>query len=530
MYLYILAASVVIFLSIFFHRVAGKLGIPTLLAFILIGMLFGSDGILKIPFDNLNMAEHICSTAFIFIMFYGGFGTKWSTARPVAAKSLLLSTIGVLITASFVGFFCNLVLHIPFLESLLIGAVVSSTDAASVFSILRSHKLNLKYHTASLIELESGSNDPCAYMLTIIIISLMQAQNSATDFLILITKQLAFGIFFGVATAFFAYVILSKTKLSTDLETIFVLAIALISYAAPSLLNGNGYLSAYLAGIILGNLKIPNKTPLVHFFDGITDLMEILVFFLLGLLAFPSKLISIAPTAFAIALFLTFIARPLTVFLILRPFKSPKKQIAFVSWCGLRGAASIVFVTIALLKVSNLENDIFHIVFFIVLFSILIQGTLVPILAKKLDIIDDNSDVLKTFTDYIDEVPVQFIQLSLNKEHPWAGKEIRDITFLPDTLIVLLQRNGENIVPNGNTTLLPEDTLVISALSPVTKNCVNLTEKVIEKEDGWVDKPIFEIPIEADKLIILIKRGEGLIIPNGQTILKKDDILVINQL
>lgn len=530
MYLTLLAASIIIFLSIIFHRLSSKIAIPTLFAFIILGMLFGSDGILKIPFDDLKSAEYICSTAFIFIIFYGGFGTKWSTARPVALKAISLSTIGVLLTAGLIGFFCHFILKLPLLESFLIGSVISSTDAASVFSILRSKKLNLKDNTASLIELESGSNDPCAYMLTLIFISIMQTANSHQNFFLLITKQLVFGVLFGTLIAFAAYYILNKARLSADLENIFILAIALMSYAIPTLLDGNGYLSVYLSGIILGNLKIPDKTPLVHFFDGITDLMEILVFFLLGLLSFPNRLLEIAPVALSIALFLTFIARPISVCLLLSFFKSPKRQMVFVSWCGLRGAASIVFAMIAVLNIPSLKNDLFHIVFFIVLFSILIQGSLIPLLANKLGIIDDSANVLKTFTDYIDEVPVQFIQLTLSNEHPWVGRQINSLKALPDTLIILIKRNGKDILPTGELTLLEQDTLIISALAPATTECVTLTEKVLEKDDAWIEQPISSLEIDHHKLIILIKRSGDFIIPHGNTILKEHDILVINQI
>lgn len=530
MYLTILAASIVIFLSIMFHRLSSKVGIPTLFAFILLGMLFGSDGILKIPFDDLKSAEYICSTAFIFIIFYGGFGTKWSAARPVAIKALTLSTLGVFLTAGFIGIFCHFILKLPLLESFLIGSVISSTNAASVFSILRSKKLNLKDHTASLIELESGSNDPCAYMLTIIFISVMQTSSTHQNFLLLITKQLVFGALFGVIIALVAYYILNKTHISADLENIFIVAVALTSYALPALIDGNGYLSVYLCGILLGNLSIPDKTPLVHFFDGITDLMEILVFFLLGLLSFPNRLIEIAPIALAIALFLTFVARPASIFLLLSLFKSPKRQMAFVSWCGLRGAASIVFSMIAVLQIPALKNDLFHIVFFIVLFSILIQGSLIPLVAKKLDIIDDSANVFKTFTDYIDEVPVQFIQLTLTKSHPWVGKKIHTLKILPDTLIILIKRNGQNILPNGDITLLADDILVISALALNTTESITLTEKILEKSDDWIDQSISSLGIDSHKLIILIKRENDFIIPHGNTVLKEQDVLVINQI
>jgi len=291
MVLNLLLTAVVIIICVVSNKVSNKIGMPVLLAFILLGMFFGSDGPVQIYFDDYVFAEQACSIALIFIMFYGGFGTKWDEAKPVANKAILLSSLGTIMTAVLVGIFCNVVLRISLLEGLLIGAVVSSTDAASVFSILRSKRLNLRYNTASLLEIESGSNDPFAYMLTIIVLSLMGGGSSFSEFAYLIFSQIVYGAVFGIVLAVVTVHFFKKIKLtSSGFYSIFVLAIALISYAGPSLVNGNGYLSAYITGIILGNSKIHDKAELVHFFDGITGLMQILLFFLLGLLSFPSQL------------------------------------------------------------------------------------------------------------------------------------------------------------------------------------------------------------------------------------------------
>ncbi len=281
---YLLIVTIVIFACVFLSRVSNRLGIPTLLFFILLGMVFGSDGILKIPFDNYAFAEQTCSIALIFIMFYGGFGTNWNQAKSVAVKSILLSTVGVVVTSGLTGAFCHFALQIDWTESLLIGALVGSTDAASVFSILRSKKLNLKYNTASLLEVESGSNDPCAYMLTATFIAIEQGQASAGQISLLIIKQIVFGLLFGALIAAVTIWLLGKVKFTVaGFDTIFVVGIALLSYTLPSLIGGNGFLSAYIVGIVLGNTQIPNKRNLVNFFDGLTGLMQMLIFFLLGL-------------------------------------------------------------------------------------------------------------------------------------------------------------------------------------------------------------------------------------------------------
>lgn len=528
---FLILASIVIFACVILNKISSKLGIPMLLAFILLGMIFGTDGILKIPFDNYDMAEQICTFALIFIIFYGGFGTNWRAAKPVVAQSLLLSSLGVVITAALTGLFCHFVLHIGLLESFLIGSVISSTDAASVFSILRSKRLNLKYNTASMLELESGSNDPFSYMLTVIFIAALSASDAmgVFDIIKMLILQIVLAGVFGVCIAVAATFMLRRIRFATNgFDVIFVVAIAIISYALPTLFGGNGYLSAYIVGIVLGNVEFRNKKNLVHFFDGITGLMQILIFFMLGLLAFPSKLPQIALVALLIALFLTFIARPIAVFAILAPFRSKLSQSLVVSWAGLRGAASIVFAIMATMAVET-DNDIFHIVFFIVLFSILLQGTLLPLVSKLFKMIDKNNDVMKTFNDYTDEVPVQFIQFALNEGHQWCGSALKDVTMPPSTLVVLLKRGDENIVPSGQTLLRAGDKLILSAGTPENVDGIHLSELKVRGDDEIVGKTLAELPKRADNsLIIMIQRKGAIIIPSGDVVIEQGDVLVIN--
>lgn len=528
---YILLVAAVILLCLSLNKMSNKLGIPMLLAYILLGMMFGTDGILKIPFDNFTIAEQICTVSLIFIMFYGGFGTNWKQAKPVAGKAVLLSTVGVILTAVTTGAFCHFILKMDFWESMLIGSVISSTDAASVFSILRSRRLNLKNNTASMLEVESGSNDPCSYMLTVIILTIMSGELSGSSLVVMIFSQIIFGILVGVVVALVAAFILKKVNFATDgFDTIFVFSMALVSYAGASMINGNGYLAAYIAGIILGNTPLHHKKSLVHFFDGITGLMQMLIFFLLGLLAYPSQLPKILPIALAIAVFLTFVARPVSVFAILMPFRCPVKQQLLVSWAGLRGAASIVFAIMATVSPAYTKNDLFHIVIFIVLFSISIQGTLLGLVAKKLDMIDENGNVMKTFSDYSDEMPVEFVKISIKAGHPWENRKIKDLTSLPDLLLVLILRGEERIIPNGNTVVLAGDKIVLSALSPEENLGICLTEIPIEKDSKWIGKPLSRIKLGEEKLVLVLKRNEKVVIPNGNTVIHENDVLVISQL
>lgn len=530
MYHYLLLITLVMIACVLCNKISAKLGIPTLLAFILLGMLFGSDGLLKIPFDNFQFAEQICSVALIFIMFYGGFGTNWKEARPVAAQAIALSSVGVVLTAGITGLFCRLVLRFGWWESFLIGSVISSTDAASVFSILRSKRLNLKHHTASLLEVESGSNDPFAYMLTMICLTMMGESVSGAQIIWMLLLQIVLGIVFAAAIAAATLWFLDRFQFAAaGFDAIFILAIAVLSYAAPAALGGNGYLSAYLVGLILGNRRLKNKKSLVHFFDGVTGLMQMLIFFLLGLLAFPSRMPNVLLPSLAIALFLTFIARPLAVAVLLSPFHGQWRQEALVSWAGLRGAASIVFAIMATIQSTAMENDLFHIVFCIVLFSILIQGSLLPWSARKLQMIDEHANVLKTFNDYSEEVPVQFIRLTVRPDHPWAGRLLRQVLLPPDTLVVLLLRNGERIVPNGDTVLLEGDILILSAKAAGPMEGIYLTEIPIDPESDWIGKPVSTLDVGPDRLIIMIQREDRIVIPRGTTIIQEGDLLVLNQ-
>jgi potassium/hydrogen antiporter len=285
-----IVCGLILLICISSSKILYKFGIPMLLIFIVLGMIFGSDGIVGIYFDNYQLTSIVSSLALVFIMFYGGFGTNWKMARKSAVPSILMSSFGVIITAGLTGLFCHYVLKTSILEGLLIGAVVGSTDAASVFSVLRSQKLNLKGTLAPLLEIESGSNDPIAYMLTIIILTLMS--NGGVSLIIpMLIKQILFGIITGSILARISVYILKRANFEVEgFYTIFVTAIAILSYALSEYIGGNGYLSVYMAGIILGNNRIPHKKSLVHFFDGLSWIMQIGLFFVLGLLAFPSKL------------------------------------------------------------------------------------------------------------------------------------------------------------------------------------------------------------------------------------------------
>ena len=456
-------ASLVLLISVTSSKVLYKFGVPILLIFIVLGMLFGSDGIVGIYFSDYELTKEISSMALVIIMFYGGFGTKWSTAKSCAVSSILMSTLGVIITASLTGLFSHYVLGTTLLEGLLIGAVVASTDAASVFAILRSQKLNLKGSLAPLLEVESGSNDPIAYMATLSILLLMD--NKGIDALFpIVIKQILFGILVGSLLAKFTIYLIRRVKFEIKgFYPIFILAIAILSYSLSEYLGGNGYLSVYMSGIILGNTThLPYKKSLFQFFDCISWIMQIILFFMLGLLAFPSKLIGIIAISVPISIFMIFVARPLATFIVLYPFKYSLKEKVFISWVGLRGAASIVFAIYATTYGVNMQYDIFHIVFFVALFSVSIQGTLLPKVAKQLDLVDDSTLVLKTFNDYASEIDRQIVEIGITSESKWVNKSIAEADISEDILIVMIKRRGKTILPKGTTIIENGDVLIIT--------------------------------------------------------------------
>lgn len=521
-------AALVLFVCTVLKKFTARIGIPSLLAFLVLGMLFGSDGIFKIPFSDYHMAELISTAALAIIMFYGGFGTNWKVARPVAAVSIILSSAGTIATAALVGAFCHFVLGMPLLEGLLCGALLSSTDAAAVFSILRSRNLALKENTASLLEVESGSNDPFAYMLTVILLAAMESGITAGEIGLMFVMELGIGLGFGFGIGLLARWMLQKELFeSSESVTIFIVAVALAGYAVPQALGGTGFLSVYIVGLLLGNSELPERKTIVPFFDGVTSILDSALFFLLGLLSFPSQMVDVVLPALAIALFLTFIARPVATFVFMAPFGGSLARRVLVSFAGLRGAASVVFAIIAVISPVTMENDLFHIVFVVVLFSIAFQGSLLPLVAKKLNMIDERGNVLKTFTDYVDETPVNFIQFRIEPGHAWIGQRVMDITLPPGSILVTLRRGEEEMVPKGRTVLEENDILVLCALEEGDTPNPILVEKIIEEDDFVPNMTLADLPHRSHSLIVLIQRDHDYIIPDGSTILQLGDKLLI---
>ena len=522
----LLLLGAVILICILLNRFLEKIPVPSLLIFIGLGMFFGENGPFRIQFDHYALVNLVCSVCLIFIMFYGGFGTNMRAARPVLREAALMSSLGVAGTAGAVAVFAHFALSLSWLESFLIGAVISSTDAASVFNILRSQKLALKYHTDSLLEVESGSNDPMSYMLTMAAIALLSG--AAFSFPLLLAKQLLIGAFFGLAIGWLALKLLHSRLLSSqESHTVFLFSIMVLAYAIPAEFDGNGYLSVYLCGIYIGNSKLPQKKYLVHFFDVLTNVAQVMIFFLLGLLVTPVDLPSVIVPALVLTTFLTLVARPLVSAAILAPFGAKREQIALVSWAGLRGAASIVFAIGAVLAEVDITYNLYNLVFCMVLLSISIQGTLLPFAAKKLSMIDPTADIHTTFNDYQDDSDISFVRLRLKEGSSWCGKSLAELQLPRDLLVAMIMRNGEVLVPDGSTVLKENDLLVFAAHSFEDEEHHALEEVVVDRASEAANRPLAAIPSSSARRVLLIKRGIDTIIPSGSTVIKHGDILVL---
>ena len=523
--------SILLFLGIaalaclFSYRLAEKLPLPSLLIFILLGILFGVDGPIGISFDNLELTEIVCSCALLFIMYYGGFNTHLKSAKPVLGQAVIMASFGVALTAGITAVCLHYFLHLGWIESALVGSVVSSTDAASVFNILRSQNLSLKYKTDSLLEVESGSNDPMSYMLTCVFTSLAVGWSVSVSTMLL--QQILIGAFCGIVLARLSIHFLEKvTWLMNQSETIFLIAIALIAYALPSILGGNGYLSVYLAGIILGNAEISHKRSIARFFSVITSIAQMVIFFMLGLLVCPRELPSVFFPAVIVFLVLTFIARPCASAVLLAYKKPSLQKIATISWSGFRGVASIVFSMYIILHGVNLPFNIFNLVFVVVLLSLLVQGSSLSFVAQKLNMVDTSTNVLKTFNDYSSEQEYVFVDLTLHRGHPWIGKKLVDIPIPNDMLTALIMRESKPYVPEDTFLLEENDSLVIAA--PQFDDSLNLPlyELHIGEHHPYAHKQVKDAS-QKDSLVVLVKRQGSSFVPREETYLLPHDVAVV---
>ncbi|AWW32092.1 potassium/proton antiporter [Echinicola strongylocentroti] len=463
----LLISSLLLFAGVIASKTSGKTGIPALLIFLGVGMLAGSDGIGGIVFDDPSLTQFLGIIALTFILFSGGLDTKWPSVKPILAQGISLSTIGVLLTSISLGGFVYWISDLTLLESLLLGSIVSSTDAAAVFSILRSKSIGLKGNLRPLLELESGSNDPMAYFLTISLTSLITIQDfSIKEIIPMFFTQMIVGALLGWLIGRGIVLIVNKIKLDTEgLYPVLMISLVMLTYTLTDLLGGNGFLAVYICALTVGNGKMLHKRSMMKFFDGVAWLMQVVMFITLGLLVFPSQMLPVIGLALAAAIFLIVIARPLGVFLTLLPFKYNFKEKLFISWVGLRGAVPIVFATFPMIHGVEMSDVIFHIVFFIVLTSVAVQATTLSLAAKILGLALPEGLKKKSLLDIelSEDVKNELIEVDLPENAGVIGKKILEIGFPSTCLIVLISRNGKFITPNGETELKGNDTLMIMA-------------------------------------------------------------------
>lgn len=461
----LLVGSVLLFISIIAGKTSYKFGVPTLVLFLGIGMLAGEDGIGGITFDNPQISQLIGIISLNFILFSGGLDTDWKAVKPVLKEGIALSTIGVLLTALGLGIFVFYVTDFTIYESLLLGSIVSSTDAAAVFSILRSKNLALKTNLRPTLEMESGSNDPMAYVLTIAFLGLVVNQGQGVGSMVpLFLQQMILGGIAGFGFGKLSKLIINKIRLDFEgLYPVLVITLMFITFSATDFVGGNGFLAIYICAVYLGNQYLIHKKTILKMFDGLAWLMQIVLFLTLGLLVTPSEMAPVIGIGLVISLFLMFVARPIGVFISLIPFKMKLRRRFYISWVGLRGAVPIVFATYPLLAGIDKASMIFNIVFFISLTSILIQGTTLSVVAKWLHVgLPEKVKPQSPTEQFLSEHPkTEMREIGIDNRNSVVGKKIVDIQFPKTAIIAMIKRGDKYITPNGATIIEADDVLIV---------------------------------------------------------------------
>ena len=467
----LLIGAIRIFCAIMISKTGYRFGIPTLLLFLLVGMGFGTDG-LGLEFNSAKDAQFIGMIALSIILFTGGMDTKLRDIKPVMAQGMILSTVGVLLTTLLTGGFIfwlsgfsSMNIAMPILTSLLLAATMSSTDSASVFNLLRSQRMNLKDNLKPMLELESGSNDPMAYMLTIALIQVI-ASGSGFDLGLLVKDllvQFFVGGVMGYAFGRLAVWLINKVNLSnSSLYPILLLSLVFITFTITDLLHGNGYLAVYILGVIVGNARLVFRKEINTFMNGLTWFSQIVMFLSLGLLVNPHEMLGVSVCAMLIGLFMIFVARPLTVMLCLLPFRQMTfKAKCFVSWVGLRGAVPIIFATYPVVSEIPGSQVIFNIVFFITLLSLIFQGMTIAPVAKWLSLdLPEEKEGNEFGVEIPEEIDSQLTDVTLTPEMLEDGNRLMDMNIAPGTLVMLVKRGSEFMIPNGRMELKVGDKLL----------------------------------------------------------------------
>jgi potassium/hydrogen antiporter len=476
----ILIGSVLLLVSIIAGKTSYRFGLPTLLLFLLIGMLAGSEGIGGINFDDPKLAQYIGVICLCFILFSGGLDTDWKYIRPIMWQGISLSTLGVLLTAVTLGVFVWAVTDFTIYEGLLLGAIVSSTDAAAVFSILRSKNIALRSNLRPTLEFESGSNDPMAYFLTIALLGMVVNQDQSLMMILpMFFKQMIIGALIGIIFAKASVFLINRIKLVFEgLYPVLVIALMFITFSAADVLRGNGFLAVYLCAVYIGNKDFIHKKTILKMFDAMAWLMQIILFLTLGLLVFPSQVFAVAGIGLVISIFLILVARPVSVSLSLLPFRIKFRKKLYISWVGLRGAVPIVFATFPLIAGIDKSEMIFNIVFFVSVTSVLIQGTTLSVVAKWLRVAVPERAKPKTSIETLlfENDKTAMGEIVVPPGGCAVGKKIVELNIPKATIITMIKRKNKYIIPDGSTDIQADDLLII--LSDYYRNIDSVRENL----------------------------------------------------
>ena len=467
----LLVGAILLFLSVLVGKTGAKFGVPALLLFLGVGMLAGSDGF-GIYFDSPQIAQFIGTVALCIILFSGGMDSHYREIKPILAPGVTLATLGVLMTTIITGLFIYSLsdllpgnFQLGLLESMLLAAVMSSTDSASVFSILRSKGISLKERLRPTLELESGSNDPMAYMLTILLIQVIEI--GVIDWphsIVLLFMQLSIGAAAGFALGYAIVWIINRINVPNEsLYPVLLFSCVFFVFAFTNLLQGNGYLAVYIAGLVVGNRKLVHKRSLTTFFDGFTWLFQIVMFLTLGLLVNPSELPAVAGVGLLVAIFMIVVSRPISVFTCLLPFRRfTTRARVYISWVGLRGAVPIIFATYPLMS-AEIPNArmIFNIVFFVTIVSLLVQGTTVSAMARWLGLVGKSEEKEIFNVALPDEIKSAMSEIELTDEALSGGNKLMNLSLPDNTLVVMVKRREQYFVPKGHTHLQSGDRLLV---------------------------------------------------------------------
>ena len=458
--------GVMLLLGIGSSKFSARIGMPVLVLFLGVGMLAGSEGIGRIAFEDYHFANSIGSVALALILFDGGLRTSLRSVHVAWPAALSLSTLGVVLTSLLTGFAAAWVLDIPILHGMLLGAIVGSTDAAAVFSILRTSGLRLSQRLTATLEVESGSNDPMAIFLTVGLIALiMGTADSMTGLLLLFVLQFGVGGLVGIGIGVAATWVVNRINLDyAGLYPVLVLAFGLLAFGLAAVLQGSGFLAVYIAGIVLGNNSLIYRNGIFLFHDAAAWLGQIVLFVMLGLLSFPSRLAAVALDGLVIALVLIFIARPVAVALSAFPFRFNLREMSFLSWVGLKGAVPITLATFPLLEGVQGGGLIFNVVFFVVLVSAVTQGWSLPLVARwlRLGIRSETTTPITVEINALRHVDGDIVEYRVASASPVVGKTLRELALPYEVTVTLVVRGSEVIMPRGRTVLLPGDRVFVA--------------------------------------------------------------------